>query len=97
MEGIFRKEDRKLHEQLCFLYTLRPQIESKQQNLLIKSLFLARFIRLACQKQIQQQPEITIARKLLAGIMPDLQPLEENGGMRKMLSETGRVLGNRMN
>jgi len=97
VEGIFRKDDRKLHEQLCFLYTLRPRIESKQQNLLIKSVFLARFIRLACLKQLQNQPEIAIARKLLLGIMPDLQPLEEFGGMRKMLEESRDFSGSRLN
>ncbi len=97
MEGIFRKEDRSLQEQLCFLYTLRPQIESKQQNLLIKSVFLTRFIRIACLHRLQNQPEIAIARKLLAGIMPDLQPLEEEGGMRKMLAETSNAMGNRLN
>ncbi len=97
MEGIFRKEDRKLQNQLGLLCALRPQIESKQQNLLIKSIFLFRFIRLACLKQLHEQPEIRLARKLLAGIVPDLQPLEENGGMQKMLLETRRICGNRLN
>ena len=97
MEGIFRKQDRSLLKQLCFLYTLRPQIESKQQNLLIKSVFLTRFIRLACLYRLHKQPEIAIARKLLAGIMPDLQPLEAEGGMRKMLEETKEMSGNRLN
>ena len=97
MDGIFRKEDRELHGQLCFLYSLRPQIESKQQNLLIKSVFLTRFIRIACLHRLQHQPEIAIARKILAGILPDLQPLEADGGMRKMLAETSDFSGNRLN
>ena len=97
MDRIFSEKDAELHKQLCALYTLRPKLESKQQNLLIKSVFLTRFIRIASLDKLRNQPEITIARKLLSGIMPNLKPLEGNGSMMHVIEKTKLALGNRNN
>ena len=97
MDRIFSEKDAELHRQLCSLYTLRPKLESKQQNLLIKSVFLTRFIRIASLDKLRNQPEITIARKLLSGIMPDLKPLEGSGSMMHLIEKTKLALGNRSN
>ncbi len=97
MEGIFSQEDAATIQQLSALYCLRHKLESRQQYLLNKSVLLTRFVRLAALKHLQSKPEISLARRLLAGILPDLQPLELSGNLHGLLRECGMAMGNRMN
>ena len=98
MEGIFKKKESEATVQhLSALYCLRPRLESRQQNLLIRSLLLTRFIRLTSLRHLKNQPEITLARRILSGILPDLLPLERSGSLLKMLSEVSAGKGNRLN
>lgn len=84
-------------QQLSALYCLRHKLESRQQYLLIKSLLLTRFVRIAALKNLQSKPEITLARRLLAGVLPDLQPLQLSGNLHNLLQECSSFMGNRMN
>jgi hypothetical protein len=97
MKGVFSSEDAAVIQQLSSLYCLRPRLESRQQYLLIRSVLLTRFIRIAALRHLKNQPEITLARNLLAKMLPDLQPLEPSGNLLKIIRECALTMGNRMN
>jgi hypothetical protein len=97
MERLFNKEDAAVIRQLSSLYCLRPKLESRQQYLLIRSVLLTRFIRIAALRHLRNQPEITLARKLLIRMLPDFQPLNSAGNLLSILKETAPGMGNRMN
>ena len=97
MERLFSKEDALVIKQLSSLCCLRPKLESRQQYLLIRSVLLTRFIRLASLRHLRNQPEITLARKLLSRMLPDFQPLTSSENLLRIVKETAEGLGNRMN
>ncbi len=96
-ERFNRKEAAATAKHLSALCNLRPRLESRQQHLLIRSLLLTRFIRVASLRHLQNKPEITLARRILSGILPELLPLEKGSSMLKMLSDCSGSMGNRLN
>jgi hypothetical protein len=80
MEEQFRKQSSVLVEQLSKLCTMRLVVESKQQILLSRSIYLSRFIKIAALDHVKGLPEMENARKMLALTLPDFKIEKSNPG-----------------
>ncbi len=89
MEDLFRQQSKFVQEHLSKLYTMRLSMETKQQVLLSKSIYLSRFIKIASLDHIRNAPEIDGARKLLSGILPDLKIKKSSDSFKNLVSTSG--------
>jgi hypothetical protein len=88
MKEPFREESKLVQKQLSKLYTMRLAMETKQQVLLSKSIYLSRFIKIASLDHIRNAPEIDGARKLLSTILPNLRMRRSLENFRELASHS---------
>jgi len=86
MEELFRNRSKIVQHQLSQLYIMRLSMETKQQVLLSKSIYLSRFIKIAALDHIRNAPEIDGARKLLSSILPDLKIRKSTESFKSLVS-----------
>jgi hypothetical protein len=90
MKEPFREESKLVQKQLSKLYTMRLAMETKQQVLLSKSIYLSRFIKIASLDHIRNAPEIDGARKLLSTILPNLRMRRSLENFRELASHSAK-------
>ncbi len=72
-EENFIFQSKVITSQLSKLCEMRLVMESKQQILLSRSIYLSRFIKIAALEHVKDFPEIENARKLLSLTLPNFE------------------------